>query len=112
MAEKARSVYLDISDELIDTANGKLKLSFDYYDNGALPIKISYTSGVEEDNDRWRVYDNFKTVKRTNSNKWKTCEILIDSGNFENIGKHFSDIKITGSPANLYISDLSVTVLE
>lgn len=112
VAEKARSVYLDISDELIDTANGKLKLSFDYYDNGALPIKISYTSGVEEDNDRWRVYDNFKTVKRTNSNKWKTCEILIDSGNFENIGKHFSDIKITGSPANLYISDLSVTVLE
>ena len=56
--------------------------------------------------------DNFKIIKRTNTNKWKTAEIVLDSANLENIGKHFSDIKITGSPANLYISDLKVSIPE
>lgn len=112
LAKNGKSVYLDISDKVIDTVDGKVKISFDYFDNGYQPIKLSYTSGVKSDNDRWRVYDNFKTVKRTNTNRWKSCEIVIDSGNFENIGKHFSDIKITGSPANLYISDLKVSIPE
>lgn len=112
LAGTGKSIYLDISDKLIDTVDGKVKLSFDYFDNGHLPIKLSYTSGVKSDNDRWRVYDNSKTVKRTNTNTWKKCEIVIDSGNFENIGKHFSDIKLTGSPANLYISDMKVSIPE
>lgn len=110
VARKGKFVYLDISDEFLDTVDGKVKISFDYFDNGNQPITLFYTSGVKSDNDRWRVYDNSKTVERTNSNKWKHCEILIDSGNFENIGKHFSDIKITGSPANLYITDLNVSI--
>ena len=112
MAKKGNSIYLDVSDEFIDTVNGKIKITFNYFDNGVLPIKLSYTSGVETDNDLWRVYDNSKTINRTNSKKWKSCEILIESGNFENIGKHFSDIKITGSPATLYISDLKVSIPE
>lgn len=112
LVKQKKSVYLDISDDLIDTDNGKIKISFDYFDNGRQPIKLSYTSGVRKDNDRWRVYDNYKTIKRTNTNKWKHCEIVIDSGNFENIGKHFSDIKITGSSAKLYISNLNVSIPE
>lgn len=112
LAKNGKSIYLDISDEFIDTVDGKLKVSFDYFDNGHLPIKLSYTSGVKSDNDRWRVYDNSKTVKRSNTNTWKNCEMVIDSGNFENIGKHFSDIKLTGSPANLYISNLKITIPE
>ena len=112
MAKKDKYVYLDVSEQLIDVANGKIKLSFDYYDNGVNPIKICYTSGVETDNDHWRVYDNSKTIKRTNTNKWKHCEIVIESGNFESIGKHYSDIKITGTPGALYVSDLQVSVIE
>ena len=38
--------------------------------------------------------------------------MIIDSGNFENIGKHFTDIKISGSPGNVYISDLKVSIPE
>ncbi len=112
LAKNDKYIYFDISPELIDTVNGKIKLSFDYYDNGFMPIKVCYTSGVETDNDHWRVYDNSKIIKRTNTKQWKHYEVVIDSGNFESIGKHFSDIKITGTPANLYISDVKVSIPE
>ncbi len=106
-AKSGKSVYLDIDEGLIDTDNGSLKLSFDYFDNGNQPIVITYTSGVNTDNDRYRIFDAEKRIKRRNTNTWKHCEIVIDSGNFENIGEYSTDIKIKGECSDVYIKNIS-----
>ena len=51
-AKTGKAIYLDVRRELIDSDCGAVKLSFDYLDNGTLPIIITYTSGVKSDNDR------------------------------------------------------------
>ena len=106
-ASSGQSIYLDIDETLVDTDNGQLTLSFDYFDNGTQPIVITYTSGVNTDNDRYRIFDAEKRIKRRNTNTWKRCEIFIDSGNFENIGTYATDLKIKGECANLYLKDIS-----
>ena len=105
------ALYLDLREELIDTDNGKIKISFEYIDNGFQPIMLTYTSGVETDNDRCNVFDAKKSIKRNNSGKWKTCEFVIDSGNFESIGTYETDIKIGASQSGVYITNLSVEKL-
>lgn len=111
-AAGGKYVFLDVSEKVIDEVNGKLKLSFDYLDNGVQPINIHYTSGVETENDHWRVYDKQVSVKRTGTNAWKHYELVIDSGNFEDIGKFESDIKISGAAANVYLSNVTASVID
>ncbi len=106
-AESGNSIYLDIDESLIDTDNGKIKLIFDYYDNSLQPITVTYTSGVETDNDRYRIFDAEKTIERTGTNTWKMTEVIIDSGNFEDIGKYNTDIKISGGTENVSIAGVS-----
>ncbi len=111
-AASGKYVFLDVSEKVIDEVNGKLKISFDYLDNGVQPINIHYTSGVENDNDYWRVYDKQVNVKRTGTNTWKHYELIIDGGNFEDIGKFESDIKISGASANVYLSNVTASVID
>lgn len=111
-AKGGKSIFVDVSEELIDTDNGKIKLSFDYLDNGRMPIDIIYTSGVKTDNDRYKIFDNKESIKRTGTNKWKHAEIIIESGNFEDIGKFNTDLKINGQSAFVYLSNVKATVVE
>ncbi|MBQ9737882.1 MAG: hypothetical protein IJV86_05750 [Clostridia bacterium] len=111
-AAGGKYVFLDVSEDVIDEVNGKLKISFDYLDNGTQPIHIHYTSGVTNDNEHWRVYDKQTSLKRTGTNTWKHYEFVIDSGNFEDIGKFNSDIKIGGASANVYLSNVTATVID
>lgn len=112
LAKSGKSVFIDISEELIDTDNGKVKLSFDYLDNGIQPIDIIYTSGVNTDNDRYKIFDNKKSVIRKGTNTWKHAEIVIESGNFEDIGKFHTDIKINGQGAYVYLANVKATLVE
>lgn len=111
-AKGGKSIFVDISEELIDTDNGKIKLSFDYLDNGVMPIDIVYTSGVVTDNDRYRIFDNKKSITRTGTGNWKHAEIIIESGNFEDIGKFNTDLKINGQSAYVYLSNVKASVVE
>ncbi len=111
-ANIGNSVYLDISEELIDTDNGSIKLSFDYFDNGYQPIEITYTSGVNDDNDRYRIFNATKDVRRKNTKQWKHAEIVIESGNFEDIGKFNTDIKISGVSGTVYLSNVKASLPE
>ena len=106
-ASSGKSIYLDIEESLIDTDNGKIKLTFDYYDNGSQNITVTYTSGVETDNDRYRIFDAQDTITRGGTNTWKTAKIIIDSGNFEDIGKYNTDIKISGATSDVLIANIS-----
>ena len=111
-ASSGKSIYLDIDESLIDTDNGKIKLTFEYYDNGNTPITVTYTSGVETDNDRYRIFDAETTISRGWTNTWKTAEIIIDSGNFEDIGKYNTDIKISGGTSDVSIANVSAELYE
>ena len=105
-AASGNAIYLDIDESLIDTDNGKIKLTFEYYDNGSNSITMTYTSGVETDNDRYRIFDAQKTISRKGTNTWKTAEIIIDSGNFEDIGKYNTDIKVSGGTSAVSIANV------
>ncbi|MBE7032730.1 MAG: hypothetical protein E7406_00695 [Ruminococcaceae bacterium] len=111
-AKSGKSIFVDISEDLIDTDNGKIKLSFDYLDNGTMPIDIIYTSGVNTDNDRYRIFDNKESIVRTGTNRWKHAEVVIYSGNFEDIGKFNTDLKINGQSAYVYLSNVKATIVE
>lgn len=111
-AKSGRAVYLDIKEKLLDTDDGAIKLSFDYLDNGVQPISVTYTSGVKSDNERWRVFDNVKTVKRSGTDKWKHCDIIIESGNFENIGTYSTDLKIDGAASNIQIANVTAELVS
>lgn len=110
MAKGGNGIYLDIDEKLIDTVDGKLLLEFDYFDNGIVPITVNYTSGAKSDNDLWRVQDANKYIKRNNTNGWVHGSVLIESGNFENATKHETDIVIKGNTADVYISNITVSV--
>ncbi len=105
--ENGKNLYVDINEDVIDTVNGRAKITLDYFDNSTDPIVITYTKGAENDNDLC-VYENMTTsVARTGTNTWKTAEVIIESGNFEGQGTHGTDFFISGS-ADVYISQISV----
>ncbi len=108
VAAPGKSIFLDINPEIIDVDNGAVKITFDYYDNTTTPLTLTYTKGVTEINDAWKVYNKTVQISRRGTKKWKTAEIVINSGNFENIGKFESDIKIATGGLNAYISDIRV----
>ena len=110
-AKGGRSLYLNIKEDFLDTDDGGIKLSFDYLDNAIQPISVVYTSGVKSDNDRWRVFDAQREIKRDGSNQWKHAEIIIESGNFENIGTYSSDIKINAACSRVYIKNIKAELL-
>lgn len=106
-----KSAFFDINAEVIDTDNGAVKLTFDYYDNGTRPLVLIYTKGVEEINDAWKIYNRETEIKRENTRKWKTAEIVIDCGNFENIGKFETDFKISSTEESAYIANIKVEAI-
>jgi hypothetical protein len=110
MSTSGKAIFLDVSEDVIDSVNGKLKISFDYLDNGKSPIEVYYTSGVENDDEHWRIYDNKKIIERQGTNLWKHFEFEISGGNFEDIGKFESDIKVSGVTANAYITNVTASV--
>lgn len=106
------SLYLDINEDIIDEVDGAVKLTFDYYDNTNKPLTLYYTKGVENVNDAWKVYRDSVEIYRKDTNKWKTAEIVIDCGNFEDIGTHESDIRIDNVAMAAYITNIRVEKID
>lgn len=106
--KQGNALYLDINENLVDSVNDSVTVSFDYLDSGRQPIVLTYTSGVKTDNDYWKIDNANKSVKRTGSGTWKHAEISIESGNFENPGEYSTDLKIKGADSNLYITNIKV----
>ena len=107
-----KSIYFDINPEIIDTTNGAIKITFDYYDNSTRPLIITYTRGVNEPNDIIYTFDKTINVRREGTGKWKKAEVIINSGNFENAGQFFSDFKITSGALNAFIANVKVEAIE
>lgn len=103
-----KSIFFDINPEVIDVDNGAVKITFDYFDKGNEPLVLTYTKGVEEKNDAWKVFNKTKKIKCENTKKWRTAEVTIDCGNFESIGKFETDFKIKSGEGNAYISNVKV----
>ena len=107
-APSGKNIYIDINDDIIDTTNGSVKITIDYFDNSNDPIVFTYTKGAENDNDLC-VFENMKTsVWRTGTNTWKTAEVIIESGNFEGQGTYGTDFHIGCDASDVYISGISV----
>lgn len=105
-------MYLDVSESIADCIDGKIKLSFEYYDNSIQPLIITYTSGVKQDNDHLNVENAEIRIKRKGTNKWKNAEIIIESGNFEDIGNYDSDMNIRGLCSASYIRNIAVEKID
>ena len=111
-ASPGKSLFFDINPEIVDVTDAAVKITFDYYDNSNKPLTITYTKGVEEYNDAWKSFNKSLEVRRENTQKWRTAEIVIDCGNFENIGKFESDFKVTSGGYNAYIANVKVEQIE
>ena len=111
LAKPVSSIFVDINPEIIDVDNGAVKITFEYLDNGSKPLTITYTKGVEEYNDAWKFFNEQTEVYRWGTNKWQTAEVIIDCGNFENIGKFETDFKIRSGEKTLYISNIKVEAI-
>lgn len=112
VAKPGTSVFLDINPEVIDVDNGAAKITFEYFDDGTKPLVLTYTKGVEEKNDAWKIYNKTINISRENTKKWKTAEVVIDCGNFESIGKFETDFKIRSTEKNAYIANVKVEPIE
>ena len=107
-----KELFFDIKPEIIDTDNGAVKITFDYFDNTDGDIVLTYSKGVEEPNDAWKFFNKTVEIERTNTNKWKTATVVIDCGNFESIGKFESDFKLLSKKNNIYIANVRVEPVE
>ncbi|MBQ7901315.1 MAG: hypothetical protein IJ365_05050, partial [Clostridia bacterium] len=76
------------------------------------PLVITYTSGVKQDNDHLNVENAEKRIARKGTNKWKKAEIVIDSGNFEDIGNYDSDLNIRGLCTTAYIRNVAAEKID
>ncbi len=112
VSKPGKSIFFDINPEVIDVDNGAAKITFDYFDNGIQPLVLTYTKGVEEKNDAWKVFNKTLNIKCENSKKWKTAEVTIDCGNFESIGKFETDFKIRSGEGNAYIANVKVEAID
>ncbi|MBQ3124307.1 MAG: hypothetical protein IJC09_02640 [Clostridia bacterium] len=111
-AKAGKEIFFDIKPEVIDTDNGAVKITFDYFDNTDSDIVMTYSKGVEEPNDAWKFFNKTIEIERTNTNKWKTAEIVIDCGNFESIGKFETDFKFLSKQNNAYIANIKIEPIE
>ncbi len=92
-----KEIFVAINPEIVDTVDDSVKITFDYLDNDKTPIKLTYTRGVKNPNhEATLIYNGKKIVNRRGTNKWKTATVVIDSGNFESIGRYETDFKISG----------------
>ena len=107
-AKSSKNIYLDINEDIIDTVNGSVKITFDYYDNTSSPLVLTYTKGVENDNDLCYFENMTKEIERRGTNSWKTAEIIIESGNFQDIGTYGTDFHISGGNTAAYIANIKV----
>lgn len=111
-AKPGKELYLDINEAIVDTSDGAVEITFDYLDNGSAPIVLTYTKGVKEQNDAWKIFNKKQIIKRLDSKKWKNARIVIDSGNFENIGDYSTDFKIGGLYSGIYIKNIKIERLD
>ncbi len=111
-AKPGKEIFFDIKPEIIDTDNGAVKITFDYFDNTDSDIVMTYSKGVEEVNDAWKFFNETIEIERTNTNKWKTAEVVIDCGNFESIGKFETDFKFLSKQKSAYIANIKIEPIE
>ncbi len=111
-AKLDKELFFDINPDVIDIDDGAAKITFEYFDVGTRPLKFTYTKGVEEINDAWKIFNKTVEIECENTKKWKTAEIIIDCGNFESIGKFETDFKIAGGEKSPYIANISVEPIE
>lgn len=103
-----KKIYFDIDENIIDAPNESMTITFDYFDDSNNSIVLTYTKGVENEDDRCRFENMQKTLQRTGSNTWKTAEVTIESGNFENIGTYSTDFNISGD-GGIYVTNVKAS---
>lgn len=108
-AEPGNGVYCDIAEKADPTEAKKVTLRITYLDNGRQPLSLYYTSNWKSDAELANRENKSIKIERTNTRKWKTCEITIDDMNLGNAGKFKTDFYITGSQySNVNIKNVEV----
>ncbi len=107
-AASGKGIYVNIKDSVCKSTNAKVKLSVSYLDNGTLPIKIIYTSGVNSRSSLAVRDDKSVTIARGNTNKLKTTTLDLGYINCNDAGKFMSDICFTTDSGETYISAVDV----
>ncbi len=110
-AKGGKEIFLSVNPEIADTTNDRVRVTFDYFDNGKESIIFNYTLGVTHENELHLRYNGTESIRRRGTNKWKTMTLEID-GNMESVGKFESDIKFVSGASRIYIANIKVEKVE
>ena len=95
-------MYFKVTDDTIKDTDANLSVVIEYYDNGTSEIGFVY-NGVSA---------TVPTVKRTNTNTWKTAVWTLDDASFSSTNKtslqEFYEMRFSGSNQDLYIRKAAV----
>lgn len=112
MSKAGAAIHYEINPEIVDTTNDAIRITFDYLDNEANPLTITYTGGVKTPNDDRLRFNKQIKYPRKGTGEWKTAVIEIEEANCESVAKYEADFAIGGGSANTYISNVKVERME
>ena len=112
MSKAGKAIHYEINPEIVDTTNDAIRITFDYLDNEANPITLTYTGGVTNPNEDRLRFNKKIQVARKGTGEWKTAVIEIEEANCESVAKFEADFAIGGGSANTYISNVKVERME
>lgn len=109
-AAKDKSIYFDINDQLIRTAEGNVEIEITYLDNCMVPLEVVYTNTTKEATNYGNFEDRTIEIPRNGTGKWKTAKVQLKKASLEDSCSHLTDFGVRGQYSDCYIKDVKVTV--
>lgn len=109
-AAKDKSIYFDIKDEVVRTAEGDVEIEITYLDNCMVPLEVVYTNTTKEATNYGNFEDKTIEIPRNGTGKWKTAKVQLKKASLEDSCSHLTDFALRGQYSDCYIKDVKVTV--
>ena len=105
-----KKMLVNVKDEKFQADRVDATISFDYYDWGYTPVRLSYFGW----NNKSLFIDKTEQMKcevaRNSTKQWKTATFELKDINLDNMEYIGTDFRIEGVYADLYVKDLKVEV--
>ncbi len=105
-----KRMLVNVKDEKYQGDRVDARISFSYYDEGFMPVRLAYFGWDENstilDKTEQMIYD----IPRKNTKKWITETIELKDINLDNMEYVGTDFRIESPYADLYVKDIKVEV--
>lgn len=106
-----RFLFFDVADPYYYDHSGKITLEVTYFDEGTIPIYVEYDTIGTPRTIATRYHRGTADLPRTNSMKWRTERIVLDSARFANGQNGGCDFRLVSERADMHIESIRLTKL-